>query len=325
MDWIRLTSGEWLAGELKGLRDTDLEFDSEKLDLLKIDWNDVVELRSPRILTYSFDGMGNFTGSAAMRDSVVVIATLAGVVEKPRQPLLLILEGGQREIDYWSVRASLGLVTRTGNTAQSDFNTDARIRRTSPSARFTLSYTGNYGKVENERTIENHNTTAAVDIVITAGFYVTAVSANFFIDNFQNIDLKSTIGAGLGYAVFRGGDFEWSVGLGGAYTKTEYVSVQPDQEISETNAAIVPSTEIEWDITGDIEFVLAYNAQIGVPDLARTYHHGKVAFSFDILGDILDLDWGLNWDRVESPQPDAEGNTPVRDDLRTTLGIGIDW
>ncbi|MGB5267438.1 MAG: hypothetical protein WBN30_12665, partial [Polyangiales bacterium] len=32
-DWLRLTSGEWLKGEVHRMREKDIEFDSEKLDL----------------------------------------------------------------------------------------------------------------------------------------------------------------------------------------------------------------------------------------------------------------------------------------------------
>ena len=37
-DWLRLTSGEWLKGELKRMREDDVEFDSDKLDLVQFDW-----------------------------------------------------------------------------------------------------------------------------------------------------------------------------------------------------------------------------------------------------------------------------------------------
>ena len=39
-DWIQLTSNEWLKGEIKGMYKDSLEFDSDKLDLLEIDWDD---------------------------------------------------------------------------------------------------------------------------------------------------------------------------------------------------------------------------------------------------------------------------------------------
>ena len=35
-DWVQLTSGEWLKGELKFLYDYQVEFDSEKLALLTL-------------------------------------------------------------------------------------------------------------------------------------------------------------------------------------------------------------------------------------------------------------------------------------------------
>ena len=37
-DWIQLTSGEWLKGELIALYDGSLEFDSDELDNLTLDW-----------------------------------------------------------------------------------------------------------------------------------------------------------------------------------------------------------------------------------------------------------------------------------------------
>ena len=40
-DWLRLTSGEWLRGKIEYLDRQTLVFDSEELDELKLDWDDV--------------------------------------------------------------------------------------------------------------------------------------------------------------------------------------------------------------------------------------------------------------------------------------------
>ena len=40
-DWLRLNSGEWLKGEIDRMRDETLYFDSEELDNLKVDWEDI--------------------------------------------------------------------------------------------------------------------------------------------------------------------------------------------------------------------------------------------------------------------------------------------
>jgi len=309
-DWIRMNSGEWLGGELKTLRDMDLEFDSDELDLLKLDWGDVAELRSSRYLTLRFEVLGTVSGTVAVRDDVVAVRNASGVTEYPRAALVLIVAGEPKEINYWSAKATIGIATRSGNTEQTDFNTALRIRRQSPKLRSTLDYGGNYGTVSDETTINNNNLSASVDALISRGFFITPLSLNFVSDDFQNLDLKSTVSAGLGYVIARGGKFDWDVGLGAGYQTTKYLSVGEGEDDKIDTASLIPSTELEWDITGDIELLLTYNAQIGLPDTKNTFHHGRAAISFDILGDIIDLDWAITWDRAESPRPDADGNTP---------------
>ena len=53
-DWVRLNSGEWIHGKIELIRDLSMEFDSDDLDDLVIDWSDIAAFRSPRILTYTF-------------------------------------------------------------------------------------------------------------------------------------------------------------------------------------------------------------------------------------------------------------------------------
>src|SRR4029079_5102700 len=48
-DWIQLKSGEWLKGELIALYDGKLEFDSDELEKLTLDWDDVREGHKGRI------------------------------------------------------------------------------------------------------------------------------------------------------------------------------------------------------------------------------------------------------------------------------------
>ncbi len=323
-DWLKLNSGEWLWGDLKELRDKNLEFDSEELDLLKLDWDDVAELRSARVLTYRFEEAGVFAGTATMHDGIVTIQTDTGVQQLPREDLIIILEGKPREINFWSAKATLGLVGRSGNTDQSDLNSSVRIRRQSPRGRLDIKYAGNIGEISGEQSINNHNFSTVLDMLLKAGFFVTPVSVNLFHDRFQNIDLKTTLAAGAGYFILRGGDVDWSVGLGGGYVNTRFASVQEGEDKTDESFSVIPSTDVDWDITGDIEFHLDYNLQMAIPETRNAFHHASSIFSFDIWGDILDLDFSLTWDRVENPRSDSEGNVPKRDDFRTSIGIGVD-
>ena len=45
-DWLQLDSGEWLKGELISLYNFSVEFDSDELGVLSIDWEDIRYIRS---------------------------------------------------------------------------------------------------------------------------------------------------------------------------------------------------------------------------------------------------------------------------------------
>lgn len=323
-DWLKMNSGEWLWGDLKSLRDKNLEFDSEEFDLQKIDWDDVAEFRSARVLTYRFEEAGVFTGTATVREGIVRIQTDTGVRELPRDDLIMILEGTQRERDFWSAKATLGFVGRSGNTDQADINTSLRIRRQSPKSRWDTKYNGNLGEVSGEQNINNQNFVTGLDMLVKAGFFVTPGVVNLFHDKFQNIDLRTSAAAGVGYVIIRGGDVDWLASLSAGYIHTKFISVQEGEDDVEGSFAVIPATDFEWDITGDIEFSFDYNLQLPLPETRNSFQHAAGTLSFDIWGDIFDLDFSLTWDRVESPKPDADGNVPERDDFRTNIGIGLD-
>ena len=58
-DWIQLTNGEWLKGDLKVLYNDSLEFDSDELDLLTFDWEDVHQ-----VICHEPPGRPGFAGPA---------------------------------------------------------------------------------------------------------------------------------------------------------------------------------------------------------------------------------------------------------------------
>lgn len=323
-DWVRLESGEWLMGEIQALRDTDFEFDSDKLDLLKLDWEDVVELRSSRILTYRFEDLGVYAGSAVIKEGIVAIRTGDKVREFPRERLILILEGNPSERNFWSAKIGMGFVGRSGNTDQTDLNASLRLRRESPRTRFRTDYIGNVGRIGDEENVNSHSVALSLDALISAGFFIKPMDVDLYNDRFQNIKLRSTLSAGAGYDIIRGGEVEWSVGLGAGYLSTNYTSVQEGSDEKEGTFAITPSTSLEVDFTDDVEFMFDYSAQVGVPDPKNTYHHATGTLTVDILGDVLDFNLSVTWDRTETPQADAEGNVPDRDDVRVSFGLGVE-
>ncbi|MBT8451457.1 MAG: hypothetical protein KJO40_05775 [Deltaproteobacteria bacterium] len=117
-DWVQLVSGEWIKGEIKRMRDEKLEFDSDKLDMLNIDFNDVALVHTPRIGTYVFDGRVSESGNSVIIEDKVIINTHEGTKVFPRSELQSIVEGGEREKDWWWFKLGFGLTLNKGNTDQ---------------------------------------------------------------------------------------------------------------------------------------------------------------------------------------------------------------
>jgi hypothetical protein len=320
-DWIRLGSGEWLRGAIKILRDDVLEFESEDLDVLEIDWDDVAEFRSSRVLTYTLIDIGIVAGTAVMRDSLLVILAEQGEREFSRSALLTIIEGRPTELNYWSLKLGLGFIGRAGNTDQQDLNAVTQLRRTAPRTRLFVDYQGNYSKTNDVRTVTNHRVTATFDYILTRGFFITPFAGEYYLDEFQNIDPRWTIGAGAGVFLARKSGFEWWVQLNGGYQSTSFVSTEPGEADQKSSA--IPSTSIELDITGALELSFNYRSQVTIPDAKGTTHHTFALLSYELLS-VLTLDTSVTWDRVENPTRDSEGNLPKRDDLRLYFGIGLD-
>ncbi|MFC1760833.1 YdiY family protein [Planctomycetota bacterium] len=323
-DWIRFNNGEWLKGEIEDLQDDDFTFDSDELDSLNIDWEDIYAVYSPRYNTFVLEDRTVLQGRLRIVGDRVFVITTEGEKEISRSELRAIIPGELRERNFWSMKFSLGMTARQGNTEQTDFATYLFLQRRSPRKRTHLDYAGNYSSVEGQETTNNHNTNLSHDIFVTRQLYATLPSLQYYRDKFMNIANRLTPGLGMGYAIIDRGKMEWSVGGGAGYQATRYYSVEPGEDPSEETAVILANTDFNYDITKKIEFDLHYKLSVGISGRRSNDHHVLAMFSFELWKD-LDLDLSLTWDRIGNPKPREDGSLPKNDDLRTFVGIGWEF
>ena len=103
-DWIQLTSGEWLKGELKVLYEKKLEFDSDEWDLLEFDWEDVKQVRGHRIFSVRFEGPVTVEGLLQVTEDKVFVTVGEERQEFERNQLVAIAPGEPKEINNWSAK-----------------------------------------------------------------------------------------------------------------------------------------------------------------------------------------------------------------------------
>lgn len=323
-DWVKLKSGEWLRGNMDLFRDLKMEFDSDELDDLVLDWKDISGFRFPREMTFVFSGQRVYTGSASMKDGMIRINTGSGPQDFPRRELLTIIEGIPKERNFWSTKASIGYTQRSGNTEQIDLSTRVFIKREATRSRTSLEYRGDFSEVRSTETVNSHKGNLLLDFFLSRRFYITAVSYEYYSDKFQNIDYRNTIGAGVGYFLFRQSKIDWSVGIGGGYQVTQFLSVEEGEDIKQKSGSVIPTMSFDWDITKDIEWELEYSSSLGVPDIKTSTHHAASNLSIDFYKDIFELTFSIVWDRVDNPKAFEDSTVPKKDDIKMVFGFGID-
>jgi putative salt-induced outer membrane protein YdiY len=322
-DWIQLTSGEWLKGEIVGMYKQSLEFESDGLDDLVLDWEDVRHVRTARVVQVAF--LDDTISSGRLLVDGDDVRLMGGGGERAdRSEILSITAGEPRERSYWSGRATAGLNLRSGNTEQREFHARASVKRRSPKSRVTVDYLGNFSETDGATIADDQRLNGSWGRFISDRFFVTPVYGEYYRDRFQNIAGRWSIGTGLGYDVVDTSRVDWSIGAGVAYQRTDFDDVTAGDPTSEDTPALMANTRYSNELTGWMEYTLDYRFSL-VNEASGTYtHHLVTGFSFELFGD-LDFDASLVWDRIQDPRRNADGTIPERDDFRTIFGLGYSF
>ena len=322
-DWIQLSSGEWLKGDLKRLYQEKLEFESDKLDLLEFDWEDVEQVHGHQPHSVLIEGSVALVGILKIVDDEVYITTSKGVYEFDRRNIISIATGAEREINRWTAKVAFNFNLRKGNSDQVDWSTTAKIRRRTAETRFVADYLGIYHKTDGEETANSQRFSSYYDVFKTRKFYWRPVSGEYFRDPFSNTRNRVTVGTGIGYYIINTKKTDWDITPAFAYQYLQYQSVEPGQDTDTSTPALVVETIFDTELTKSIDFNASYKFQIVNQESGRYNHHSVTALEFEVTR-WLDLNISFIWDRIQNPQPGEDGTVPKKDDFYLFLGIGFD-
>ena len=323
-DWIQLNSGEWLKGELKRLYDKKLEFDSDELGLLELDWNDVKQVRGQRPFSVYFDERVTAEGLMLVTDEKVYVTIEGDRQEFERAQLVSFGPGATREIDYWSGKITFGATLTRGNTEQTQWSSEADIKRRTSNTRLTIDWLGNFTEADGEQTVDNQRLNFSYDVFMAREYYLRPIFGEFFRDPFSNIRYRYTVGTALGYHIIDTPKTEWDVTVGPAYQETRFESVEAGENETESTPALVGETRFDTELTRTLDFDFRYNFQI-VNEASGTYTHTFNAKLSTELTRWLDLDLSFVWNRIQDPQPAEDGTVPKQDDFFYIIGLGIEF
>ncbi|MDG1049566.1 MAG: DUF481 domain-containing protein [Planctomycetota bacterium] len=319
-DWIQIVSGEWLRGEILRIRDGSLDFDSDELDEQTFDAEDVLRIVTPNHQVVLTEDGRIFEGElSADKTSFWVEGEKTIKLDRAEVLSVLAVEGGG--VSTWSGEVSAGIAIRTGNTEQTDYSAVLAATRETARTRWASRYSGAISEVNATQTANNHRIGSAFDLFVTKRTFVTVPGINVYRDPFQNIGLRVTPYAAVGYEIVDTADHNLSLSAGPALQYQRFDSELATGESTESTLAAVFSSLYEWDITSDVEMSAKYDITVPMPELEEYNHNLVTTLSIDLTGD-LDLDLSITWDRLNAPQANSNGSVPQKDDFRMTIGLG---
>lgn len=320
-DWIELTSGEWLKGEFSHMYDDSVEFDSDILGDLDIDWSDIKQIRFRQPMGVRLDNRTVHRGKVVMVDGVITFEDTGETA--PRKQVVSITPVYKDEWDRWELEGKLGLDFQTGNTDETRYTANFEAVRRTVSTRWKSDYLGNYTKTDGSESANNHRASTEFDYFFDERLFIRVINVEFYRDKFQNLDVQLTAGAGIGYKVIDSKDFDWEVQAGPAYQYNQYSQVQPGESRTSQSPAAIFSTALDWDITDDLEYKLSYQGILTNEESGLFTQHVVTSLEYELTS-IFDVFVMLQVDRVQNPKQLSDGSTPEKSDVTLSFGLGVD-
>ncbi len=329
-DWVKLTSDEWLKGDIVSMYDEKLEFDSDELDLQTIDWEDVAELRSKELQSIRM-----FDGTIAEGYIVIKEGQLTLVKDGVATPyelsnLLSIASSAQNERDLWDGYVNVGVNLREGNTVQIDYTFAAGVQRRSASSRFKTDFTADYSRYtdqdtdETKVTADSQRLTSSYDWFFSPKIYLRAADFEYISDEFLNLDYRIRYGIAVGYHIIDNSRTTWDVNAGPSYQKSKFLDVQDGESDSEDSIGVMLGTDFTYEITSDIDFDASYSIQMVDEASGKNIHHLQTGLEIELANDF-DLDLTFYADRTDNPKADSDNNIPEKNDFRLVVSLGYDF
>jgi putative salt-induced outer membrane protein YdiY len=222
-DEVRLKNGDRITGVATSLAGGTLTFKATGGDL-KIAWADVASLaiEQPMLVTIGTSAPTSAVFAAADANGRVTLVpggpvALTEIVALSRpQPAWVITGGG-----------GAGIVQTAGNTQVNNVRLSSDVIARGAADRYTVSAIATHANDRGVETARNWSLTGKYDRFLTSRLFANA-NANFTNDRFRDIDLRTALGAGLGYQILETARTNLTADAGPAWVNENFTSIADD-------------------------------------------------------------------------------------------------
>jgi putative salt-induced outer membrane protein len=345
-DEVRLTNGDRLTGTILKT-DEKAETLLIKTDLegeVKVKWASISSLVSTQPLYLTLKDGEEIVGTVTTTDGKFTVATkTTGEVtaekdtvvavrneteEKAQEAKIARLEN-PKLTDFWSGVLDTGLSLTRGNSSTLTYNLSAKAARVTKRDKISVYTTAIY--TTDDTTPPGMTTAHAIrggirgDLNASERMFVFALT-DFEYDQFQNLNLRNTIGGGMGYHAVKTKNTQFDLFGGGTFMQ-EYFSVPLDPAVPTSTSRKSGEAIAGEDLATTLGPKMTWSERLAFyPNLSRM---GQFRYTFDTTGATKLNSW-LAWQvtfndsYVSDPAPGKKSNDLLLSTgFRLSFGKGI--
>jgi len=313
-DDVYLKNGNHLSGGIVSMSEDKLVLETEFAGRLTIDWSRVERFSTDTPLTLvladgstirGIPGPGETPGSLKLAaeplsDPVWVELALVTAINPPVEPPI-----------KFNGRVNVGLNKASGNTDTESGHVDAELIARTASHRLTVGGAYNRAEDNNRKSEDNASGYSQYNYFLTEKLYLY-LNGMAERDTFKDINLRTTVGPGLGYQFFEGELMNLSIEAGPSYVRTDYD--QADDEDSASGRWALKFDRFFFEKL--VQYYFTNEGYISASDTSDVFMFTRTGLRFPIRGG-LSFNAGFEWDWDNTPAERTD-----KSDYRYILSIG---
>lgn len=228
-DKLHLSNGDILTGKAIRMQDQKLVFKTEYAGEISVDWQKVVTLSTDEPINVILKGGSNLTGAAQAADKNKMTLD-AGELEKPAKFELkevASINPATKPPVRITARANLGINLERGNTDTDNNHFDGELVARTKKSRYIVGGEINKEKDRGRTSSDNWRAYGKYNYFLNQKWFLLA-NALFEHDKFKDLDLRTTLGTGLGYNFFETDELNLNIGAGPAYIDENFIEAKDD-------------------------------------------------------------------------------------------------
>lgn len=325
-DQIEFSNGDRISGQIQKLDGEHLVVRTDYADELRVRLDAVRHLTTTDAVRVVLKDGRKFTGRLELREGMGTIAPPEGAPVELAAGQIDALRSATEQTEYearqaelaraqWHAASDVGFAMTRGNSVTSTLNTSGIVTRTTTESRLTFNASTLFASNRDSTGV----TETTADTMLFGGRYDRNLTERLFAFGFgelfrnqlQDLDLRTTVGAGAGWRLRDTETLGFDVFGGGTYTNEKFTLV------TRNAAEIFGGEELRWKLNDTLSLKESFAI---FPNLSRGGEY-RMTFDSSLEGKLSAwLSWHLTFtDRFVSDPP--LGNQ--RNDLLLTTGLRL--